>query len=75
MTDYQQKLAQQYNRDVKTREFGASDLMLQNTMGSERDINAEKLAPNWEEPYRIIAIAGARAYYLEDMEERPLLRP
>jgi len=36
-----------------------------------QDTNAEKLAPTWEGPYRVTAIAGARAYYLEDLNERP----
>lgn len=37
--------------------------------------HAGKLAPNWEGPYRVIAIAGARAYSLKDMEERLLPWP
>lgn len=28
LADYQQKLAQRYNKDVKTREFDAGDLVL-----------------------------------------------
>ena len=39
------------------------------------DTNAGKLAHTWEKPYRITAIAGARVYYLEDLDERPLPRP
>lgn len=57
---------------MRTREFGAGDLVLQKVVGNERDINARKLAPNWEGSYRVTAIAGAGAYYLEDMKERPL---
>ena len=34
LAEYQQKLARRYNRDVKTREFGAGDLMLQKAVGS-----------------------------------------
>ena len=37
-----------------------------------RDVNVGKLAPTWEGPYRVTAIASARAYYLEDLDERPL---
>lgn len=48
LVDYQQKLAQRYNKDVKTREFGAGDLVLRRAIGGARDINAGKLAPNWE---------------------------
>ena len=40
-----------------------------------RDTNAEKLAPTWERPYRVTSIASAGAYYLEDLDERPLSRP
>ena len=36
-----------------------------------RDTNAGKLAPTWEGPYRVISIASAGAYYLEDLDERP----
>ena len=44
-------------------------------MGNTQDLNAWKLAPNWEGPYKGMAIAEAGAYYLEDMDERPLSRP
>ena len=40
-----------------------------------RDMNAGKLAPTWEGPYKVTTIAGARAYYLEYLDERPLPRP
>ncbi|XP_075636714.1 uncharacterized protein LOC142608949 [Castanea sativa] len=73
--DYQKKLARQYNRGVKIRDFVAGDLVLRKVVGSARDVNAGKIAPSWEGPYRVTAIAGAGAYYLEDMEERPLPRP
>ena len=72
LADYQQKLPLQYNKDMKKREFGVGDLVLQKAVGNARDVSAKKLAPNWEGPYRFTAIAGARAYYLENMEERPL---
>ena len=60
---------------MKRREFNAEDLVLWKAVGNTRDINARKLASNWEGPYRVTAIAGTRAYYLEDMNERPLPRP
>ena len=37
-----------------------------------RDMNAVKLVHTWEGPYRVTAIAGTRAYYLEDLDERLL---
>ena len=75
LIEYQQDLAQRYNRNVKTREFVAGDLVLRKAVGNMRDMNAGKLAPTWEGPYRVTAIAGAGAYYLEDLDERPLPRP
>ena len=75
LAEYQQSLAWRYNRDVKTREFSAGDLVLKRAVGNMRDTNARKLAPTWEGPYWLIAIASAGAYYLECMEERSLPRP
>ena len=75
LVEYQQSLARCYNRDVKTREFSAGDLVLKRVVGNMQDANAGKLVPTWEGPYRVTAIAGARAYYLECMDERPLPRP
>ena len=75
LAEYQQKLAQRYNRDVKAREFSAGDLVLRKAAGNMRDASAGKLAQAWEGPYRVTAIAGAEAYYLKDLNERPLPRP
>ena len=72
LAEYQQKLAQRYNRDAKRKEFCAGELVLRRAIGNTRDVNAGKLAPTWEGSYRVIAIAGMGAYYLEDLDERPL---
>ena len=60
---------------MRSREFCARDLVLRRAVGGAQDLNAEKLVLNWEGSYRVIAIARVGAYYLEDMEERPLPRP
>ncbi|XP_075645317.1 uncharacterized protein LOC142616325 [Castanea sativa] len=39
-TDYQQKLARGYNRNVKPREFVAGVLVLQKVVGSMKDLSA-----------------------------------
>ena len=75
LVEYQQKLAWRYNRDVRKREFEARDLVLRKVVGNTRDVNVGKLALTWEGPYRVTAIASAGAYYLEDLDERPLPRP
>ena len=75
LTNYQQKMAQRYDRNVRAREFCAGNLVLCRVVRSTKDSNAGKLASNWEGSYRVTAIAGVGAYYLEDMEEKPLPRP
>ena len=75
LVEYQKKLAWRYNRDVRKREFEARDLVLRKVVGNTRDVNVGKLALTWEGPYRVTAIASAGAYYLEDLDERPLPRP
>ena len=58
-----------------TREFSAGDLVLWRAVGNMRDMNAGKLAPTYEGPYRVTAIAGIGAYYLEGLDERSLPWP
>ena len=60
---------------MKTREFSVGDLVLRRAVGNMQDMNAGKLAPTWEGPYRVTTIAGAGAYYLKGLDERPLSRP
>ena len=50
-------------------------MVLRKVVGNMRDVATGKLAQTWEGPYRVIAIAGAGAYYLEDLDKRPLPRP
>ena len=58
LVEYQQKLAQRYNQEVKTREFSAGNLVLRKAVGNMQDTNAGKLAQAWEGPCRVTAIAG-----------------
>ena len=75
LMEYQQKLARRHNRGIKTGEFSAGDLVLRKAVGNMRDTNTGKLALTWEGPYKVTAIAGVGAYYLEDLDERPLPQP
>ncbi|XP_075670145.1 uncharacterized protein LOC142639900 [Castanea sativa] len=72
LADYQQKVAWRYNKDVKKMEFSAGDLVLWKVVRNVWDVDSGKLASNWEGLYKVTAIAEAGAYYLEEMEERPL---
>ena len=47
-------------------------MVLRKVVRNMRDMNAVKLAHTWERLYRVTAIAGTRAYYLEDLDERLL---
>ena len=75
LAEYQQKLAHRYDQGVRVREFNVGDLVLRKAVGSMRDTNAGKLAQTWVGPYRVTAIAGVGAYYLENLNEVPLPRP
>ena len=44
LAEYQQRLAQRYNRDINGREFSAGDLVLRKVVGNMRDVGAGKLA-------------------------------
>lgn len=75
LANYQQKLAQRYDKNVKPREFVVGNLVLRKVVGSMKDQSLQKLAPNWKDPYRVTAVAEAEAYYLKDMGEQPLPQP
>ena len=40
LAEYQQKLTRRYNRDIRKREFGVGDLVLQKVVRNTRDVNA-----------------------------------
>lgn len=46
LADYQHKLARWYNQGVKVKDFVAGDPVLRKAVGSARDSNVGKLAPN-----------------------------
>ena len=75
LAEYQQKLARCYNQYVRTRKFSVKDQVLRKAVGNMWDTNVGKLEPTGEGPYMVTTIAGARAYYLEDIDERPLPQP
>ena len=62
LADYQQKMAQRYDKNVRTREFKVGDLVLRRTVGNAKDLNTRELASNWEGLYKVTAIARAGAY-------------
>ena len=72
---YQHKLKQGYDANVKLRPLIVGDLVLRKVLGATKNPTWGKLGPNWEGPYRITSVAGIRAYYLEDLEEKAIPCP
>ena len=72
---YQHKLKQGYDSNVKLRPLAVGNLVLRKVLGTTKNPNWGKLGPNWEESYRITSVAGIRAYYLEDLDEKAVLHP
>ena len=67
-----QKVALHHDNKVIKREFQANNLVLQR---NQKDSREEKLAANWEGPYRVQGATGTGAYYLEQLNGEPLPRP
>ncbi|XP_075665561.1 uncharacterized protein LOC142635255 [Castanea sativa] len=67
---YQQKLKQGYDLNVKLRPLAPGDLVLRKVLRTTKNSAWGKLGPNWEGPYRITSVAGIRAYFLEDLDEK-----
>ena len=50
-------------------------MVLRKVIGTTKNPAWGKLGPNWKGPYRITSVAGIRAYYLEDLEEKAVPCP
>ena len=71
----QHKLKEGYDANVMLRPMALGDLVLRKVMGTTKNPAWGKLRPNWEGPYRITSMARIEAYYLEDLEEKPVPHP
>ena len=72
---YQQRLKQGYDSNVKLRPLAPGGLVLRKVASTAKNPAWGELGPNWERPYRITSIAGTQAYFLEDLNEKVVLRP
>ena len=75
LANYQQKLKQGYDANVKLRPLTLGDLVLRKVMGATKNPAWGKLGPNWDGPYCITSEAGIGAYFLEDLDEHVIQRP
>ena len=60
---------------MRARPLASGDLVLRKVVGIAKNPSWGKLGPNWEGSYRIILVAGIRAYFLEDLDENVIPRP
>ncbi|XP_057482020.1 uncharacterized protein LOC130768946 [Actinidia eriantha] len=60
---------------VKHRSFMLDDLVLRNVSLSTKELNARKLDPTWEGPYKVVKVSRPGTYWLEDMSEKELPHP
>ncbi|KAD5508946.1 hypothetical protein E3N88_16649 [Mikania micrantha] len=74
MATYQQKMAKSYNKNIRIRRFQIRDLVLRKAFQNTTNPTDGKLAPKWEEPYKIEYEAEKGAYKLTTMEGEPLSR-
>ena len=75
LTKYQGELSRQHQKKVRTRGFQVGDMVLCKVVGNTREHTDGMLGPNWEGPYKVVAVGGTRAYRLQDMDEKDVSRP
>ncbi|XP_070013497.1 uncharacterized protein [Nicotiana sylvestris] len=67
-----QRIEWYYNRRDNFHYFKVGDLVLSKVTQNTRELNAGKVGPTWEGPYRISAIIGKGSYELENQNEDKL---
>ncbi|XP_042472052.1 uncharacterized protein LOC122054680 [Zingiber officinale] len=72
LESYRQRMGQNYNKRVIPRFFGEGDLVWKQVKPVG---DMTKLAPQWDEPYKVIKKLVSGAYYLQDDQRRKLDRP
>ncbi|RWV91762.1 hypothetical protein GW17_00045927 [Ensete ventricosum] len=71
---YRRAVTKLNNHRVHPRHVEMGDLVLRKTEVSDPTRSRDKLAPNWEGPYRVIDVIRDGTYTLATMERRVLLR-
>ena len=60
---------------VKHRSFLPGNLVLRKITLSTKELNAGKLDPTWEGPYKVVKVSRLGIYLLEDMSGKTLPYP
>ena len=74
IASYQQRLTNLYNKHLKSRAFGAGDLVLRRVFENTTDPTAGKFQPNWEEPHVTEIVGLAESYALNKLDGAPVPR-
>jgi hypothetical protein len=74
LASYQQRIKREHDKNINHRVFRIGDLVLRKVMANTRRPNEGKLGPNWEGTYKVVSLAGAGSYRLEDLEGKPIPR-
>ena len=75
LASYQQQMKKGYDKNIKPRSFQVGNLVLRKVMNNTWNPNDGKLGPNWEGPYKVMSLAKAGFYRLEDMNGKSVPRP
>ncbi|KAF3448844.1 hypothetical protein FNV43_RR09558 [Rhamnella rubrinervis] len=67
MAAYQQRVTKYYNTKVHPRRFRVGDYVLRKVFQNTQELNAGKLGPTWEGPYRVVGIPRPGAYTLQSL--------
>ena len=74
IASYQRRLANSYNKRVKTRTFQPGNLVLRRVFENKVDPNARKFQPNWEGPYLVTRSSQSGSYALDKLNGTPVPR-
>ncbi|XP_075100028.1 uncharacterized protein LOC142176391 [Nicotiana tabacum] len=72
MVAQKQQVERYYNKKANVRSLKVSDYVLKAKTLASKDPNEGKFGTNWDEPYKIIAVAEKGAFQLETMEGKLL---
>ena len=72
IASYQQRMANLYNKRIKSHAFRAGDLVLRKVFENTANWTVGKFQPNLEGSYMIVRVGLARSYALNKLDGAPL---
>ena len=74
IASYHNRLANLYNRRMKTHMFQSGDMVRRKVFENTTDPSAEKFQPNWEGPYIVTRPGESGLYALDKLDGMPVPR-